>query len=65
MKYNFRYDTDDYEDDNYQNKVKTHKHLNKKMDEDETNLKHLNKEKTKKMKKFIKDKYKKYEIEDE
>ena len=65
MKYNFRYDTDDYEDDNYQSRVKTHKHLNKKADEDETNLKHINKEKTKKMKKFIKDKYKKYEIDDE
>lgn len=60
MKYNFRYVDEELDNEDYQIKVKTHKHHIK--NNEDNDFKHLKKEETKKMKKFRKEKY---ELEDE
>ena len=60
MKYNFRYDVDEFDNNEYQHRIKTHKHFNK--NSEENDFKHFKKEKTKKKKKSRKEKH---EMEDE
>ena len=65
MKFRYDFNDDEFEDEIYQDKIKSNKHFIKNKDLDEMDFKHLKKEQTKKMKKSIKNKYKKYDIEDE